>query len=226
LRSCKKSAYGAEEIAPPGAAAPRTGLRGALPMALAFLAAIALLSPSRALAAIGLPQIGTTVSDAIMLGDRQVPLPIGEWHVVATGFGTVAGRSPGPYGAILGVTLARLRGDIYLAVHRYDTRVDGLCIFAKHVLVVPTASDMSNWAAARRWLAARQIALSGTWLMAGFRVRDRTQMLDIRYYFPSPDDAGDPLPTNWASSAWAPRRVAKGPRGAAGSTRSWPGRAQ
>jgi uncharacterized membrane protein len=581
LRSCKKSAYGAEEIAPPGAAAPRTGLRGALPMALAFLAAIALLSPSRALAAIGLPQIGTTVSDAIMLGDRQVPLPTGEWHVVATGFGTVAGRSPGPYGAILGVTLARLRGDeveaivvaqtnalpvddgwgpsgacerkdlafvssvrvqsydlsceyvgvaeaaalaggaaalpsplgepareimtargwrlpktflvagfrtgnrrdvldirygfdpaatplavpraaeasawtaaavegdamrsrvlaalvgwsgttrklldqrlahpaerpeslawpwqaltagggdggpaegraisvwelafykdltyrsismslnasiaylvsgsalgsglmpivqgtthfalfylhelgwelprhqpvqdfvaapaglragadvrlaaahpaaastdlapqrkasrlqagdgvvgyaalggkqaplppgnweiagvardgegrdavdgmvlvkraggrlagivvartnalpqkatygttaecdrddIYLAVHRYDTRVDGLCIFVKHVLAVPTASDMSDWAAARRWLAARQIAFSGTWLMAGFRVRDRAQMLDIRYYFPPPDDAGDPLPINWASSAWAPRRVAK-----------------
>jgi uncharacterized membrane protein len=114
-----------------------------------------------------------------------------------------------PQKATYGTTAECDRDDIYLAVHRYDTRVDGLCIFVKHVLAVPTASDMSDWAAARRWLAARQIALSGTWLMAGFRVRDRAQMLDIRYYFPPPDDAGDPLPTNWASSAWGPRRVAK-----------------
>ncbi len=148
----------------------------------------------------------------------QVPLPPGRWETAAAareGEGAQAVDSRVLVslagGKLAGIVVARTnavaqtatfgaaaecdRGDIHLAVQRYATRVDGLCIFIKHLLMNPDAGDAPGWGAARRW----------------FRIRDRTNVLDIRYYFPPPDGDERPDQPRWADSVWAPARMASDP---------------
>src|SRR5690348_1473274 len=52
-----------------------------------------------------LPAVGDTASGHIEMFGKRLPLPPGDWRVVATGFGEVTGGDPGAYGTIGTVTL-------------------------------------------------------------------------------------------------------------------------
>jgi uncharacterized membrane protein len=163
------------------------------------------------------------------LGGKQVPLPSGRWEVAgqeregegedaieSTVLVQLDGDRPAgiivarsnltPQKATFGSTAECDRSDIPLAVTRYGSPVDGFCIFVKHVVMAPGKEGPPAWLAARRWLSTRGAAVAGTWLMAGFRIRDRTQMLDLRYYFPPPEDR-EVLPVSWMESGWAVRQL-------------------
>src|SRR3954447_9295592 len=159
--------------------------------------------PRPALSATGLPQIGATVSNAVALGRRQVPLPAGEWSIVAADFGSVEGLSPGPYGAILDVTLVQLRdrrvesiviartnalpvaagwGPAAACMRRDLPYVSELriqaynlsCAYVEPVgLANPSMESSAMSQSAREFIAARGWSLPPTLLIAGFRIGNR-----------------------------------------------------
>jgi len=175
-----------------------------------FVLAILLLQLGCAAAlAVSLPQVGQTASGTIDLLNRAVPLPPGEWQVAATGFGEVADQDPGPYGAIGGILLVRpgQDHDEFLLIHTNILPVKSgwgepaECV-AERVLFqsVGEPRNLHNACAfvvalrrgqllrsrlpalGRTEAAARLATALPPWaLVAGFRVSDRRDMLDVRY---------------------------------------------
>lgn len=93
------------------------------------------------------------VRDVHVLRGKRVPLPPGEWTVLAQGFGRVEGDWPGAYGAIEAVLLAQVR----------DKRVEGLALLQSNVRGVdagwgvPAACESAVYVTAIR-TSARNIA--------------------------------------------------------------------
>lgn len=168
-----------------------------------LLLGIAWAAPSQATE---LPARGQIRTKDIVMLEKRVPLPPGEWQVVSSGFGRVADEDPGPYGAIGGVLLIR-RGNSpreFLLIHTNALPVrDGWgaapeC--ASEKALVRSTGETHNlhngcsfvMATRSGWLAgahlpalADEAAARATlppWaLVAGFRVSDRRDVLDIRY---------------------------------------------
>ncbi len=169
--------------------------------------------------AASLPQIGQRVSGSINLLDKPIPLPPGEWQVASAGFGQAADQDPGPYGAIGGVLLLRPNPgqDEFLLIHTNVLPVRAgwgqprECAADRSLF--QSAGEPRNLhnacsfvVALRRGqllrsglpalgatdTAARLSASLPPWtLIAGFRVSDRRDVLDIRYGIapPRPDPA-------------------------------------
>jgi uncharacterized membrane protein len=197
--------------------------------AIAMLAILGLAVPARAAE----PAL---VIGVFEIGGKMVPLPEGEWQLV-TEEAIPAENSPALV-ALRGAVLVRRdagevtavvvihtnteplakslpappecrRGDIYLAQMLYETKTDGACMWANHLLGgAPAAGADPVWRQAAAGLAA---PLPSTWLMAGFWISDRQDVLDIRYHFAAP--VADRAPAvSWRDSTWAPGRIV--PRGA------------
>ncbi|CAK0746643.1 hypothetical protein CCP1ISM_2530001 [Azospirillaceae bacterium] len=66
------------------------------------------------------------------------------------------------------------------------------------------------WRQARRLAETEGWRLPGTWLMAGYRVADLHDVLDVRYHF-NPDLLAPGIEANpataWSSSPWVPERL-------------------
>ena len=167
------------------------------------LLSIAWAMPSQAT---DLPTRGEIRANEIVLLDKHVPLPPGEWQVASSGFGRVGEEDPGPYGAIGGVLLVR-RGNApreFLLIHTNALPVrDGWgaapeCASEKalarsigethnlHNGCSFVTATRSSWLAGSHLPALGDAAAARTslppWaLIAGFRVSDRRDVLDIRY---------------------------------------------
>jgi uncharacterized membrane protein len=155
-----------------------------------------------AAAATTLPHTGQIVADRIALFGKHIPLPPGEWRVVASSYAHVTGADPGPYGAIGGVLLVRPTEDperTFLLVRTNAVPVRGgwgqpaECI-SDYTLFESEAEprDLINacsFVTVSR--AGRITALIGDpsaatflppWaLVAGFRASDRNDVIDVRY---------------------------------------------
>ena len=152
-----------------------------------------------------LPSIGRIISDRVELLGKQVPLPPGRWVVASAGFGHATGDSPGPYGAIGGVLLVRPHDSHeFLLIHTNALPVrDGWgqpyeCTDGD-VLMRSVAEPRDRHNGCSFVVAAHVARLSGpdlpalagvkdianllpSWaLVAGLRVSDRSDLLDIRY---------------------------------------------
>jgi uncharacterized membrane protein len=171
---------------------------------LAFVLFVLLLWCGLAQAA-PLPSIGRIVSDRVELLGKQVPLPPGQWVVASAGYGRATGDPSGAYGAIGGVLLIRPHDSHeFLLIHTNALPVrdgwgqpyeceDGVVLLRS----VAETRDRHNGCS---FVVAEHVAkLSGpdlpalagvkdigsllpSWaLVAGFRVSDRSDLLDIRY---------------------------------------------
>ena len=100
------------------------------------------------------------------------------------------------------------RTDILFAIVYLDDEGHNYCGFVNHVLSAVDAGSDPAWKRAVDYARAQGLSLPTTWLMAGFRKSDLSDVLDIRYNF-NPDLQGiKPVPaSNWASSQWARDRV-------------------
>jgi uncharacterized membrane protein len=199
----------------------------ALPLVAAMIAMLA------ACTARAQGDIATTVTGSFKLADRPIPLPAGAWHVVAdehlpaiadarglpglrtailarldgtTVIGLISAtvnEAPAPSG--WGVAQDCTRSDLYLAVTSYLSPIDVSCTFINHVVTTPRPISPGIWQNAASRIAAQGWNLPSTWLMAGFRVADRQEFLDLRYHF-NPDGLAPavPAPTaNWNAGPWA-----------------------
>ena len=152
-----------------------------------------------------LPSIGQIVSDRVELLGKQVPLPPGAWAVASVGFGRANGEPPAAYGAIGGVLLVRPHDSHeFLLIHTNALPVrDGWgqpheCQDGD-VLMRSVAEPRDRHTGCSFVVAAHVARLSGpdlpalagvkdiasllpSWaLVAGLRVSDRSDLLDIRY---------------------------------------------
>jgi hypothetical protein len=143
------------------------------------------------------------------IGGKTVPLPEGEWQLVAEE-ATPAAESAALV-AVQSAVLIRLdagevtavvvvhtnaeplakslptagecrRGNIYLAQLLYETKTDGACLWANYMLGgAPADGADPVWRKATAGLAG---PLPSTWLMAGFWIGDRQDVLDVPITLP------------------------------------------
>jgi uncharacterized membrane protein len=203
--------------------------------ALALLAGLALVLAGSSLVATTPPV--PTFSGRIEIAGRHIPLPAGEWLLAGSAHDSAGPAETRAYGAIETAVLFRLagnavedfiairanalpvtgswgpapecdRGDILFTSVFYRSAHENFCGFVNHVV------NGSDEAASRAWIAALDLAaqnrwqLPATWLMAGFRIVDRHDMLDLRYHL-NPELAGFARDSGgWPASAWSARRIA------------------
>jgi uncharacterized membrane protein len=200
--------------------------------ALPFIAAVvALLTTPPALAQTDLARIFTGSFD---LADKPIPLPAGEWHLVADqrmpapsdaralpalrtailaqiDGGRVVGlisatANEAPATSGWGIAQDCLRSDIYLAVTTYLSTIDVSCTFINHV-VTPRMTAPGIWHDAAARIAEAGWSIPSTWLMAGFRVADRQEFLDLRYHF-NPESLVPAAPAaTWNEGPWVAESV-------------------
>ena len=154
--------------------------------------------------AVTLPETGRVVSGTLELLGKHIPLPQGEWRVAYAGFGHVAGGAPGPYGAIGAVLLVRLtdqpeREFVLVQTNVLPVRAGwgqpSECAMPD-ALFQNTAESRNLHFACSFVVATRpdRMIRSGlpdakavegllpSWaLLAGIRVSDRRDVLDMRY---------------------------------------------
>jgi uncharacterized membrane protein len=175
----------------------------------------------------------TSISGVFEIGGKMVPLPAGEWRLVAelatpatesAALVAVQGavlvrRDAGEVTAVVVVhantePLARSlpappecrRGDIYLAQMLYETKTDGACLWANYMLGGSPAEGADPvWRKAAALLGG---PLPSTWLVAGFWIGDRQDVLEVRYHFAAPLADAARAGTSWSDSTWAPSRIA------------------
>lgn len=162
-----------------------------------------------------LPTIGQSVAGEIMLLGKRIPLPDGAWRVASAGFGRVARETPGPYGAIGGVLLVRPGGPTreFLLIHTNALPLrDGWGPPSECQTGAPLFSSVGEMRNLHNacsfvvptrigWLARAELPALGDdaearaslppWaLIAGFRVSDRRDVLDMRYGIVPPATLG------------------------------------
>lgn len=190
------------------------------------------------------------------IAGKQIPLPAGEWRVVAQSDRPAAVDHPSA-GYVRQVVMVQLknqvpaavivatvntepsatgwgtsrdctRNDILGTALLYESGIDVSCNFINHVVRVgadaasPLDSDIARQAKAEGW------SMPPTWLMAGFRIADRRDLLDVRYHFnPELVLPGRPA-ASWDGSPWSRAAVASSRNRAAvvASLSGWVGAAQ
>jgi uncharacterized membrane protein len=195
---------------------------------IALLAALPLGAP-----AVG-GDFGPPVRGSFAIAGKTIPLPAGDWRVVARRH-TPAGETPTGV-ALRSAALVQLSGDrvvaavtihtnetplarslpipddcqrndILLTATVYKTRTDGACVWINHLVEgEPPAGIDPLW---RDAMATLGPGLPALWLEAGFWVGDRQDVLDIRYHFVPPGDDGS-RPTGWSDSPWSSANTGEG----------------
>jgi uncharacterized membrane protein len=214
--------------------------------AIAIIAGLAFLLTGSTLVATT-PAI-PVLSGTIDVAGRHIPLPAGDWLLAGAAHDTAGPAETRPYGAIETVVLFKLAGsavedfitiranalpvtgswgpalecdrtDIIFTSVFYRAAHENFCGFVNHVTNGRDAGSSAAWIAALDLAAENGWQLPATWLMAGFRIANRHDMLDLRYHL-NPELAGFPRDSSdWATSAWSPARVAGDTRRVAASER-------
>jgi hypothetical protein len=174
-----------------------------------------------------------TFTSFFTFGRKQVPLPAGTWELVGRRLAAVDELSGTGYGAIESAVLFQTSGDAvgaFIIVRRNVIPIEGgwgistdctrddlyktvtfdesadrpFCGFVTHVLTDVSPASDEAWRAAVDVAADRKLELPTTWLMAGFRISDQSDVLDVRYNF-NPELHGF-LPgagRDWADNSWS-----------------------
>lgn len=167
--------------------------------------------------------VGDKLSQWFMLGNKQIPLPTGEWLVAGIGTQPFTMPALGAFGTIQtavlflprgnhvdavlevnantipvndgwGRTKACADGDQFLVLTRYKTGWETSCTFVQPTQFGANSAGPPAWEQARDFARKAEFEMPRLWLTAGFRVSDRQDIIDARFHF-------DPALTLGASSA-------------------------
>jgi hypothetical protein len=155
---------------------------------------------------------GRTFAGFVDLGGQQIALPAGEWLLAGHGYEMVAGLGDVAYGAIESAVLFQIedgrvtalvvahhnmipiergwgtasecmRSDLPVVVEFDAADGHGFCGFAAAVDTSSAKGSPSSWKSALLFARTRELGLPHVWLMAGLRLSDRHDVVDVRYYF-------------------------------------------
>ena len=178
-------------------------------IAAVFLVLIAAFAAPRPAAALS---VGDRLERLLILGNKQVPLPAGEW--VLAGLGTQPFQMPalGAFGTIETAVLLRISGTHVVAVLevnanqipvndgwgrtkscaqgkqllvivRYKTGWETSCAFVQPTRFASNSPGPPAWEQARDFAGSHGLTMPQLWLTGGFRVSDRQDLIDARYHF-------------------------------------------
>jgi uncharacterized membrane protein len=173
---------------------------------------------------------GDVVAGVLPIDGKQIPLPEGDWVVAADAPSNWNDQSIGSFGYVRTLLLFRIergsvdtileihsnvlpttdgwgmaadcgRKDLVLAVVRFRAGWDGSCYFVTHSLIDKAPPPV--WHKARDFAASKGWALPRIWLTAGFRSANRSDVLDLRYYFnPQTRGIAAEAANSWEDSRW------------------------
>lgn len=155
---------------------------------------------------------GSTVSAVLDLRGKQIPLPEGDWVVAGRGYEVVPELTDLAYGAIESVVLFKVDGkkvSAFVIAHRnvipiedgwgsasecaradiplaltYDAEEGHtFCGFVATVDTSRADESATSWKNAVAFAQAHGLALPKEWRMAGFRLSNRSDVVDVRYHF-------------------------------------------
>jgi hypothetical protein len=96
------------------------------------------------------------------------------------------------------------RSNLLLAATYDDADGHVFCGFVNHVLSAAGNQDDLAWQGAVRYAQQQGLTLPTTWLMAGFRLTDFSNLMDVRYHFnPEMQRLPADSPASWGDSAWS-----------------------
>jgi hypothetical protein len=178
-----------------------------------------------------------TYSGSVDVAGRFIPLPADDWLVAGASHDSAGPTETRPYGAIETIVLFKLAGDAvedFITIRANALPVTGswgpavecdrqdinftsvffraahenFCGFVNRVVSAEDASSSPAWRTALALAGEHRWRVPATWLMAGFRIANRQDVLDLRYHL-NPEFAGFPRDGgSWAASDWSPARVA------------------
>jgi uncharacterized membrane protein len=195
-----------------------------------LLPAILLLSALSA-PAIASESAGKLYTSNIEIAGKQIPLPEGQWRLIAernVGAGIdlasgddlrqiilvqvqgqvvsaliVATANIAPSTSGWGTSRDCTRQDILMATLQYQSAMDVSCSFINHVVTAAGDQSSAMDAELARRSKSEGWSVPATWLMAGFRIADRRDMIDVRYHF-NPELAIPPrAATPWPANPWS-----------------------
>ena len=91
------------------------------------------------------------------------------------------------------------RADLYLSVLNYDSGWDGSCLFLGGALSLDKQQESKVWHDAQRFAQDQSLTMPRGWVLAGFRVTDRLNFVDLRLHF-DPALEGLPPVDRWRAS--------------------------
>ena len=175
--------------------------------------------------------------DHFDFGRKQIPLPEGEWQLAGRSYTTISALSGTGYGAIESAVLFQLdknvvagfiivrrnvmpiqggwgtaadcsRDDIYEAITFDESADRPFCGFISYIVTDVSDSSDGAWKAAVDTARRRSLTMPTTWLMVGYRLSDRNDMLDIRYHFnPELQGFAPAAGRTWADNSWSKSRL-------------------
>lgn len=192
------------------------------------------------------------VHTAITVARKQIPLPPGLWAMAGRGDESLTDPLPGAYGVIESIALLKMEGGSvgsFIIIHAnalpvdrgwgtndecvasnpaliriYDDHSpDFFCAFGGPVHVRRDAAAPKFWLQALDVIRARGWTLPDRWLMSGFRISDRHDVVEVRYYDQAapiplaapPRQESAVIPASWSGSiGGSPGGLASGPRDA------------
>lgn len=167
-----------------------------------------------------------TVRGFLAIDGKQIPLPVGDWVVAGRAVHTPEGLSGSDAVTSLGLLRVQQgrteaavlvqvaspgastvwgqapgceRTDLPFAKVRYGSDHDGACAWVAVVTPGNPAATDPAWVAAVEEARRRNWAMPASWAMAGFRIGDPRDAVQVRYAFaaePAPPDAA------WVETAW------------------------
>ena len=184
--------------------------------------------------------VGEAVSGYLTVGEKQVPLPRGEWVVAGLGVQKFDMAEIGAYGAIQNIVLFQRRGDRvvaaaeinvnaipvndgwgrtaacqrgrqFLTMTRYRTGWELSCLFVQPTFAPVGVDGPQAWADARRLAATAGHSAPDLWLTAGFRISDRQDVVDARYHFDPALFLGADAPATRDPALWEAEAVKADP---------------
>ncbi len=168
--------------------------------------------PASAETVAALPAPGALYHTFITVAQKQIPLPSGWWQVAGSGDEDLTGAAPGAYGVIESLVLVKLEGrtvESFVVIHTNALEVDRgwgtnsecaarvlplariydeagsnlLCAFGGPVSIRRDAGAPPFWRQALDMAFARTWTIPEHWLMAGFRISDRHDVVEVRYHY-------------------------------------------
>jgi uncharacterized membrane protein len=207
---------------------------------LACAALIALASMTASPASAATVAVGDKLSHHLTLGNKQIPLPVGEW--VVAGLGTQPFTMPalGAFGTIQTAVLILARGDRvdavlevntntipvndgwgrtrscadakqFLLLTRYKTGWETSCAFVDVTRFGADSAGPPAWEQARGFARKAKMSMPDLWLTAGFRVSDRQDLVDVRYHFNPELMIGASAARLTKLSDWSPEAIKADP---------------
>ncbi len=197
---------------------------------LSLAAALLALSTGGSLAAESLRSLdgATPVRGTVSVDGKQIPLPDGDWRLA----GRAESAPPGGADSVGSFSLLRLRGDrvdaavliqvanpgagtawgkapgcertdLPLARVRYASDHDGSCAWVAAVAGEQTDTVDPAWRRATGEAEKQGWSLPRSWAVAGFRINDPLDAIQVRYAFGDAAVAAPALPdAAWIDTAW------------------------